>query len=248
MSRPIRSILIRPIAWPVLQVRLEPVGEDPCLPGVAVNAGDRLQIRGGRELRLELVELVRRLACLIDAVGGRERLLPDQRQPDVGEDDEPGGDQHDRDDAERRGARPVILAAAPNEPRHTSRAQWTKVMRGARGESDEQRSPRIASYQADPAEGRPRPAALFGRPRHLGDAAVDPGALRGRDRHPHRQSRPARRGLGRRHRQGGAARRGRGDAWSTPARSSRATTCCRRSRRTPSTAAAIRSSPRSGAR
>ena len=34
------------------------------------------------------------------AVGGREGLLPDEGEAGVGEDDEPRGDQHDRDDSE----------------------------------------------------------------------------------------------------------------------------------------------------
>ena len=45
----------------------------------------------------------------------------------------------------------------------------------------------------------------------MGDAALDPGALRGRGRHAHRRPRPARRGLGRRHRQGARPRRRRRD-------------------------------------
>ena len=42
---------------------------------------------------------------------------------------------------------------------------------------------------------RPRPPALLGRARHQRDAEVDPGGLRSRGRLPHRQPRPARRGL-----------------------------------------------------
>ncbi len=60
-------------------------------------------------------------------------------------------------------------------------------------------------------ECRARPAALLGRARHERDAALDPGALRGRDRHPDRQPGPAGRGLQRRHRQGQGPRRGRVD-------------------------------------
>ena len=97
-----------------------------------------------------------------------------------------------------------------------------------------------------PRDVGPRPAALLGRPRHLGDAALDPGALRRRGGHADGQPGPAGRGLGRGARQGAATSGPSTRSWWTPARSSPATTCCRRSRRTPSTAAAIRCSPRSG--
>ena len=57
--------------------------------------------------------------------------------------------------------------------------------------------------------GRPGAAALLGRPRHERDAQVDPGRVRGRGGGPHRQPRPARRGLRGRQGQGTASRRAR---------------------------------------
>ena len=84
----------------LLEVRLEAVGQDARLLGAAMHPGDRLQVRRGRILRLELVELVRRLPLLDGAIGGREGLLPDEGETGVREDDEPRGDQHDRDDSE----------------------------------------------------------------------------------------------------------------------------------------------------
>ena len=77
--------------------------------------------------------------------------------------------------------------------------------------ADERRGPPHRQLPGRSGVGRPGPAAVLRRPRHLGDAALDPGALRGRDRHPDRRPRPARRGLGRGRRQGARARRGRDD-------------------------------------
>ena len=96
--------------------------------------------------------------------------------------------------------------------------------------------------------GAARPAALLRRPGHERDAEVDPGLLRRRGRLPHRQPRSARRGLRGDRGQGEAAGRSRVPRRRRPRASSPPSTSFRRSRPTPSTAAATRSSPRSAGR
>ena len=107
---------------------------------------------------------------------------------------------------------------------------------------------RTASYEADPERCQARAAALLRRPRHERDAQVDPGLLRGRGRVPHRQPRPARRGLRGDRGQGPRARRARMPRRRRPRGVRARVRRCPRSRPTRSTAAAIRCSPRSGVR
>jgi hypothetical protein len=85
----------------LLQVGLEAVGEDSRLLGIARNIGDRLEVCRGRVLRIELIELVRRLPLLDRAVRGGERLLPGEGEAHVGEHDDPRRDQHDRADTQK---------------------------------------------------------------------------------------------------------------------------------------------------
>ena len=193
MSRPIRSILIRPIAWPSCRwgskrsARIRAFAALPLMPAIAARSAGR------RILRLEIVELVRRLALLERAVGRRERLLPDQGQAGVGEHDDPRRDQHHRDDPSLPAAPLGFSQRRLSEP---------ATLPGSMAEE----APADRLLPGRPRAGRPRAAALFGRARHQRDAEVDPGALRRRDRHPDREPRPAGRGLGRGHGQGEAAR------------------------------------------
>ena len=67
MLRPIRSILICPIAWPVWRCGSKRSARP--WPGcVDSDPGDRLQVGGGRVLRFELIELVSRLTLFERAV------------------------------------------------------------------------------------------------------------------------------------------------------------------------------------
>ncbi len=99
-----------------------------------------------------------------------------------------------------------------------------------------------------PRPGQPRPAALLGRARHQRDAEVDPGLLRRRSRLPHRQPRPARRGLRGDRGQGAQLGARRVPRRRRPRALRRRVPRRRRSRPTPSTAMATRSSPRSAGR
>ncbi len=109
---------------------------------------------------------------------------------------------------------PSTTAPTPR-PRRACASVPAHGRRGA-PHSDQDRLVRGAARR-----GRPRAAALLGRPRHERDAQVDPGRVRGRGGRAHREPGPARRGL-----RGGARARpstwARSTAtWWTRARSSR---------------------------
>ena len=123
--------------------------------------------------------------------------------PGVEDDDDARGDQGDRED--------VPGAAARLESGSGGTSPGARIEHGHFRDHEREPPRRQADRElrGRPRRGRPRPAALLGRARHQRDAEVDPGLLRGRGRLPHRQPRPARRGLRRDRGQGAAARRAR---------------------------------------
>ena len=127
------------------------------------------------------------LVLLDRAVEARHRLLPGERRRHVGEDHEPGGDQRDGEDVERAAHR------ADDGGRRGRTGLF--VPRGVRDFATPMSEPPSAADRVVPGRpraGRPRAAALLGRARHLGDAALDPGALRGRGRHAYGRPRASR--------------------------------------------------------
>ena len=141
-------------ALPPRGLVLEQVGQQPDSLVDVLRALDRAQIGWGGEAVLERPQVVLGLALLDRAVDGRHGLLPQQGHRDVGEHDESRGDQRGGEDAKD---------SAHDDCNHRAAAAGIAAFAGRGGRSPRARlpasvpaqapqSPRIASYQADPAE------------------------------------------------------------------------------------------------
>ena len=110
--------------------------------GSATRSVSRRSARTGLA-RLDLLEVVLRRVLLERSVDGGDGLLPGQGEADVQEDDEPGRDQRDGEDAPGSRTRPVSQPA--------ERSAAVRDFAAAMMTTHPHRLP-IASYQADPEQ------------------------------------------------------------------------------------------------
>ena len=244
LGRPCRGTTIRPIASPSLAWSAKRSGE---------HFGLAIELRGRRAIAARSAAVgyfdsrsaswSRPAFCCSSPVDRGDRLLVGEGQADVGQHHEAGRDQR----PSRRSAPTRDMQSKCRQACRAARRAQTSARPRCR-----RRRRRKSSWSTAPHRllsgrsraGGPGAAALFGRPRHQRDAALDPGDLRGRDRHPDvnlgqpgedyevvtGKAQGARRGRGGRRRRARGVRRGvRAAARSAPTRS---------------TGAAIRCSPR----
>ena len=114
---------IRPIASPVWTRFANRSASISTFRADVLDVRDPAQVGRGRELALQVGQLVLGLVLLDRAVDARDRLLPGERRRDVGEHHEPGGDQRHGEDAKHAAHRPDDGGPASAHGASASRAR-----------------------------------------------------------------------------------------------------------------------------